>query len=192
MRTIISGSEHRRIVANIYSDGQIGRENMNKNNPGILIIDDDRHVLTTMGDILRLKGYHPEFAQTGQEAFARMAEQHFNVALVDLRLEDMSGMEVLRYIKLHAPDTRCILLTGHASQNSAIQAVQLGAYGYFQKPFDIDQVLLSIQRAVEIQVAEETVTQAERRFKALIEKARDGVILFTADQKMVDASPSAK
>ena len=74
----------------------------------------------------------------------------------------MSGLKILSAIKARSPETECILLTGHASQNTAIEAIQMGVYGYFQKPFDMEQVLLSIQRALEKSAAEKALRKSER------------------------------
>ncbi len=134
---------------------------MNAHPPRILIIDDDPHLLTTLRDILNAKGYETVSALTGHAALAGLEDAPIHVALIDLRLEDMSGLDVLRGIKARRPDIECILLTGHASQHSAIEALQMGAYGYFQKPFDIEQVLLSIQHAVEKRKTEQALVDHE-------------------------------
>jgi PAS domain S-box-containing protein len=142
---------------------------MSKRHPHVLIVDDDANMAGTVGDILAAKGFEPACALTGAEGLSRAAEQRFDVALIDLRLGDMSGMDVLRGIKSGSPGTECILLTGHATQRSAIDAIQVGAFGYFQKPFDMEQVLLSIQRAVEKHAAEESLHKSEQRYRGLFE-----------------------
>lgn len=86
----------------------------------ILTVDDDPKLRKTLSDILTAKGYTPIAAATGKDALEKMREEMPAVALIDLRLEDMSGLEVMRKIKEYSPDTVCIVLTGHASQTSAI------------------------------------------------------------------------
>ena len=142
---------------------------MNNKIPHILIVDDDANLLATMSDILKLKGFDPVIAQTGGAALAQLEGQSFDLALIDLCLEDMSGLKVLSAIKARSHETECILLTGHASQNSAIEAIQMGVYGYFQKPFDMEQVLLSIQRAVERSVTEKALKESERFAHATVD-----------------------
>ncbi len=143
---------------------------MDKRTPHILIVDDDPNFIGSMSDILRLKGFEPLAALTGDSALKSIEQHHINVALIDLRLGKISGLEVLRDIKARAPQIECILLTGYASENSAIEAIQLGAFGYFQKPFEMEQVLLSIQRAVEKQTAEAALHKSEERYRALTEQ----------------------
>jgi two-component system cell cycle sensor histidine kinase/response regulator CckA len=140
---------------------------MNNEMPHILIVDDDINLLKTMSDILEVKGFKAHLAQTGRQALALIEKRPVAVALIDLRLDDISGLEVLRGIKARTPKTECILLTGHATQNSAIEAIQIGAFGYFQKPCDIEQVLLSIQRAAEKQMAEEALGLSEERHRMI-------------------------
>lgn len=120
----------------------------------IFIVDDDSGLRTTLAKILEARGYSPIAFEKGKEALERLKQEMPVVALIDLRLADTSGLELLEGIKASAPDTECILLTGYASQTSAIEAVNLGAYGYLQKPYDVDQLLVMIRRAVEKQAAQ--------------------------------------
>ncbi len=99
---------------------------------------------------------------------------------------------MLREIKARSPETECILLTGHATQNSAIEAIQLGAFGYFQKPFDIEQVLLSVQRAVEKHTAKQALRESEERFHALIQNAADLIVVIDERGVISYASPSSE
>jgi len=137
--------------------------------PHILIVDDDPNLLGTLRDILKLKGFEPVIASTGAAALAQLEQHPFDLALVDLRLDDMSGLKVLSIIKAHSPETECILLTGHASQDTAIEAIQMGVYGYFQKPFDMEQVLLSIQRALEKSATRKELHESERFAHATVD-----------------------
>ena len=112
----------------------------------ILIVDDDANLRRTLADILRTRGYAPITAATGKVALRKVQEETPVVALIDLKLEDMSGLELMKAIKHDAPATECIVLTGYASQSSAIEAINLGAYSYMQKPYAMDQLLVIIQR----------------------------------------------
>ena len=139
-----------------------------KDSAHILIVDDDPNLRRTLGDILELRGFQPFPCATGSEALEKVKNGKIVVALIDLRLEDTSGLEVLRKIKETSHQTECILLTGHASQATAIEAVNLGAYSYFQKPYDMDQLLLSIHYAVEKYESANTLAESERRFRDML------------------------
>jgi len=101
-------------------------------------------------------------AATGKAALDEIEQETPAVALLDLRLEHTSGLEVLKKIKTRSPGTECVLLTGYASQASAIEAINLGAYSYVQKPYDVEQLLVTIRRAIEKGEAEEALRQHSR------------------------------
>ena len=135
----------------------------------ILILDDDANLRKTLGDILRIRGFEPVLLETGGEALERVQAEEFAVALIDLRLEDMPGLEVLRGIRQRSPKTECVLVTGHASQATAIEAINLGAYSYVQKPFDVDQFFITIRNAVDKGRAEQALQVSEVRYRSLFE-----------------------
>jgi DNA-binding NtrC family response regulator len=124
-------------------------------NTAILIIDDDPNQRKTLAGILRLKGYEIACAANGMEGLALMQDNPANLAIIDIGLPDISGIEVLRRIKSRHPGTAVIILTGNATLNSAIEAANMGAFSYVLKPYDIEQLLLNIRRAMEKQRAEE-------------------------------------
>ena len=143
----------------------------------ILIIDDDPNLRKTLSDVLRAKGYAPIVAATGQAALGMVEEEEPAVALIDLKLEDISGLEAMKEIKESCPGTECIVLTGHASQASAIEAVNLGAYSYVQKPYDVEQLLVTIRRAVEKREAEQTLRESEEKFRSVVENSHAGILI---------------
>lgn len=144
----------------------------------ILIVDDDAHFGRTLSDILSLKGYRPFVAHQGKFALDIVRENTPSIVLIDLILPDMDGLTVMREIKEYRPNTECILLTGHASQTSAIEAVNMGAYSYVQKPYDIEQLLLVIRRAMEKQKAENALMDSEGRYRLLFNSGNDAVMVF--------------
>lgn len=139
----------------------------------VLVIDDDEHMRTTLGEILELHDFTPLVAADAAAGVALAREAEPAVALIDLVLGDDSGLDVLREIRNVSPKTKCIVLTGRASQESAIRAVELGAYSYIQKAQDMDQLLVTISRAAEKVEAEEGLREIEKRFRSLVEKASD-------------------
>ena len=156
----------------------------------ILIVDDDANLRKTLGDILQLKGYEVVGARNGREAIKSASLHSFPVALIDLRLVDMPGLDVLKAIKEESPNTECIILTGFASTESAIQAVNLGAYSYLQKPYDVDQLIVTIQRALEIKETTQSLSESEKRYHQIYEGAIDGIIALTPEGKIVDFNSS--
>ncbi len=157
----------------------------------ILIVDDDSNLRRTLGDVLTLKGFVPLTAEDGNQAIEFVQrEDQVVVALVDLRLEGMSGLKLLKYIKTTSPDTECILFTGYASQESVIEAINLGAFSYIQKPFDMELLLVTIQRAVEKNNAQISLRENEKRFRSLYENATLGIYRSTPDGRLLMANPA--
>jgi PAS domain S-box-containing protein len=130
--------------------------------PVILIVDDEPFLRKSLSDILRRKGYQPLAASQGKTALEEIQRTPPVVALIDLKLEDMSGLEVMRGIKALYPETECIVITGNATQSSAIEAVNLGAFSYILKPYNPEQVLVIIRRAVEKQAAQTLLKERQR------------------------------
>lgn len=122
-------------------------------NGNILIVDDESSLRKVLSDLLRLRGYSPEPVATGREAIERVEQGKHAVAIVDLGLGegDMSGIDVIKEIKLRSPGTECIVLTGNPSQQSAIEAVNMGVYSYMEKPFNVKKLLESIGAAFQKQ-----------------------------------------
>lgn len=145
--------------------------------PRILIVDDDPRLRATLTDILRLKGFFPLDVGVGAEALQRAQENSLDAAVIDLRLEDMSGLDLLRRLKACVPEIECIVLTGHASQASAIEAINSGAFAYLQKPFDMEQLLLLLRRAVERRVTTQTLRESEEMHRVTLESISDAVLI---------------
>ncbi|MEI7987943.1 MAG: PAS domain-containing protein [Chloroflexota bacterium] len=149
----------------------------------VLILDDDIQMCLTLEDILRVKGFEPLMATSGQKALEIVSHHEVAVALIDLKLEDMGGLEVVENIKILSPSTECILLTGNATQDSAIAAIQLGAFSYFLKPFDVEQLLLTIQRAAEKRLVVLALRENEHRLAVLMDNLPGMVFRSRIDHK---------
>jgi len=127
--------------------------------PRILIIDDDPNLRKTLADILRIKGYEPLTAADGEKGLAILLENRVILALLDLGLPGIPGLEVLARIKADSPLTGVIVLTGQATIDSAVEATNRGAFSYLVKPYEIDQLINYIRRAIEKQQAEKKLAE---------------------------------
>ena len=163
---------------------------MDNNTPHILFVDDDLNLLKTLGKIFKAKDFEVILAQTGGAALAYIERQPMSVVLIDLKLGDMSGLDVLRGVKAFSPDSECILLTGNASQASAIQAIQMGAFGYIQKPFEVDQIVLSVQRAADKYHSTLALRESEEKYRRLFDRASLGIFQSTPQGKVISVNPA--
>ena len=117
----------------------------------ILIVDDDEDTLETLTDILQEKGFYTETAKTGKEALAKAEERFFNVVLLDIKLPDMTGIEVLQALNEKNKSTMSIMITANATVQNAIDANNFGASAYIMKPIDHETLLRAIKESLKKQ-----------------------------------------
>jgi putative nucleotidyltransferase with HDIG domain len=136
----------------------------------VLVVDDDQASCETLGDILELQGYTVLLARTGKEAEGFVVDTSVNAALLDLRLPDRNGLEILRFIKQRSPDTEVLMISGYATLVSAIEAMRDGAFGYVQKPVNVEEVLSGLRRALERQRMAREIRQANEEIRERIQE----------------------
>ncbi len=117
----------------------------------ILIVDDDKSTCRSLALILGKKGYETGTAGTGREALEKAKGRFFNVALLDIKLPDVEGVELLAPLKKMHPDMIVLMITGHASLESAVRTSLEGALAYITKPLNMDSVLTAVREALEKQ-----------------------------------------
>jgi|SRR5688572_7089487 len=119
------------------------------NHARLLVVDDEENLRITTGAILEKEGYTVDTAASGDEAIALLAKTEYDLVLTDLHMEHGEGLSVLNEIRRNCPLTISVVLTGFASVESAIAALQEGAYDYLVKPCDIEAMKHTIRRGVE-------------------------------------------
>jgi DNA-binding response OmpR family regulator len=115
----------------------------------VLVVDDERDFNETIVKRLTRRGFHAETALSGPAALEILSRQAFDVALLDIMMPGMDGIEVLREVKRRYPGVEVILLTGHASVESGVQGMSMGANAYLIKPVDFEELLGAIAQAYE-------------------------------------------
>jgi len=123
-------------------------------NARILIVDDDETIRTTMKAILEDEGYVVDLASTGEEAIQLTMKTTYNIALLDIRLPDMEGVELLKLMRDSVPRTRKIMVTGYPSMQNAIAALNKNADAYLLKPLDNEKLLNLVKEQLDAQVNE--------------------------------------
>jgi DNA-binding NtrC family response regulator len=119
------------------------------NRARLLVVDDEESLRITTGAILEKEGYVVDTASSGDEAITLLEKLEYDLVLTDLHMENGDGLSVLSQIRRQAPLTISVVLTGFASVESAIAALQEGAYDYLVKPCDIEAMRHTIRRGVE-------------------------------------------
>lgn len=113
----------------------------------LLLVDDEEAYANVLSNRLRKRGFLVTKTFSGTEALQQMRRQDFDVAVLDLKMADMDGIEVLRIIKLIDPQMQVIMLTGHGSATACKQGLELGAFDYLTKPCELDALVKKIGEA---------------------------------------------
>ena len=129
------------------------------NETRILIVDDDDTIRTTMKAILEDEGYTVDLAASGKEGIQKSRETSYNIALLDIRLPDMEGVQLLKLMKPAVPRTRKIMVTGYPSTQNAIEALNKNADAYLIKPVDIEKLLKTIKEQLLLQEDERNFSE---------------------------------
>jgi len=142
-------------------------------NARIIIIDDDKSIRQVLKTILEEEGYAVDTADTGKQAILKTNEKAYNLALIDMRLPDIEGIDLILKIKDTTPRMRKIIVTGYPTIQNAMEAVNRQADAFILKPFDVERVLQTIREQLmkqdeEKQFSQEKVTAfIETRAKEL-------------------------
>jgi two-component system response regulator HydG len=118
--------------------------------PSILVIDDEQGILDTLRILLKNEGFEVATAQGGKAGLEALKNSAPDIVLTDIRMPQVSGIEILAAVKEQDPETPVVLMTAQASLQSAIQAVNSGAFHYVQKPFSNDEIVALCRRAAEV------------------------------------------
>ncbi len=115
----------------------------------LLVVDDERSMRELLSIVLRREGYDVTLAENGRAALDRLERGRFDLLISDIKMPDMSGVDVLREAKRIDPDIVGIMITAFAAADTAIEAMRLGAHDYLSKPFDVDELKIKVRNALE-------------------------------------------
>lgn len=118
-------------------------------NENILVIDDSPEVLTQFANFLKEEGFEADTALDGQTGISKIEKKFYDLILTDLKMPGLDGMEVLKYVQENSPDSICIILTGYGTVKNAVEAIKLGAFDYLTKPIKLDEILITLKRALD-------------------------------------------
>lgn len=132
---------------------------MNRTSTAVLIVDDDKSLRETISAILQSQGYRMTSAANANEAIEKTKTQFFDIILLDVKLPDMDGTQLLSHLQKTAPETLKIIITGYPSVTDAAQALDIGANSYLTKPIDPDHLLKTIKNKLQERKQKERITR---------------------------------
>ena len=145
--------------------------------PKILIVDDEPRMCDSLDILLSGAGYEIHVSNRGKDAVEHLAKNRFDLVLLDIVMPDMDGHQVMHHINSQDPETIVIVMTGHASTESAIDALRSGAYDYLKKPFEQEELLKTVKNALqqrklrtERKQAEQALQKARLELETRVEK----------------------
>ena len=113
----------------------------------VLIVEDEKLIRWSLRERLEKEGYDIDEAESGGEALSRLDGGEYDLILLDYRLPDMNGLRVLEEIARAESDSLVIMMTAYSTVNNAVEAMRLGAYDYINKPFNMDELVMTIEKA---------------------------------------------
>jgi diguanylate cyclase (GGDEF)-like protein/PAS domain S-box-containing protein len=152
--------------------------------PRLLLVDDEPRLLASLHALLSGRGYHLETASSGAEALAQLDKLQFDLVLLDLRLPDMSGHDIMDLINAREMDCDVVVMSGEVGIDSAIGALKRGAYDYLRKPYSPEELIKTVDNALQkrrLKVDNHTITQrlenSEKMYRYLVDSSPD--IIYT-------------
>lgn len=119
----------------------------NRTMPKVLLVDDDKAIRKTLGEILTFEDYEVVEAVDGLDAVVKLKQAKFDVIILDVKMPKMDGLEAIERIKILQPDVPVIMISGHGSIDTAVEAVKKGAYDFISKPPDLNRLLITLKNA---------------------------------------------
>jgi two-component system, NtrC family, response regulator AlgB len=147
----------------------------------VLVVDDELHILKTIGICLESIGFEAALTSMPQEALEMARKERFDLAFVDLRMQPIDGMEMLGRLRKLDPDLTVVIITAHGTIDSAVEAVKKGAYYYLQKPFDLKELQIFAMKAWE----HHQLTTEVRDLRAQVSEKQDTGEFITRNAEML-------
>lgn len=161
----------------------------------VIVVDDDKDFAESLADIFNDKGVHVKTAYSAQQAVGELENFAAQAAIIDIRLGYTSGIDLITDFHRIQPGIECIMMTGHADVETAIQAIRSGAYDYLKKPIDPTEIRKLVKRIFERNqlIAEKNdalsaLHESEDRYRSILETASDGIILVDSQSRILYAN----
>ena len=147
----------------------------------ILVVDDEQSMTQFLGIVLRKEGYQVTTVNSGRDALEKIRMEPFDIVISDIKMPGMDGIQLLQGIKKHDPNIPVVLMTAYASQQSAIDAVNMGAFQYLLKNAKNDEIRLAVRNALEIR----KVKNENQFLKRELKKGHEEKAIIGSSEEMV-------
>lgn len=139
----------------------------------ILIVDDEKAVRDSLKELLVMEDYQVDEAEGGEEALDLLNDKDFDLVLLDIKMPGVDGVQVMQQMKKYHPETKSIILTGHGTLDTAIEAIRSGAQDYLLKPYKTDDILVSIGKALSEKAARQRKELLIEQLESSIDQLKD-------------------
>jgi len=164
----------------------------NENITSVLIVDDDINTCETLSDIFELKGFRVITKNSGAESLAVMQHQPIDVVLLDIKLPDIEGLELLDQMRQHTPGLIAVIITGHASVEYAKKALAQGANGFFVKPLILEEIFHVVDEALEKRMISRRYREISARLQNIMAASYDAIFATDHNGKILEYNQAAE
>lgn len=158
----------------------------------IMVVDDEEEIIQVFTMVLEEEGYQTVGVTSGEECLNRLKRENPDLILLDIMMPKMDGVEVLKKVRKIAPNIDCIMVTAHASVDSAITAMHYGASGYILKPLGKKELIIAVKKALRERELEFRLRESEEKFRAISTSALDAIVMIENHGMIAYWNPAAE
>ena len=151
----------------------------------ILVVDDESRICQSLKQLLGVRNYNVQTCQSGAEALTLLGKTHFDLALIDVFMGDMTGFQLFEQLTLRDIDTRVIIMTGMSSTDSAVKALRMGVDDYLKKPFEVEELYNAVGQVLEQQWLARQLAWNEQRYRVLFESSFDAIYIIDSETGVI-------
>lgn len=151
----------------------------------ILVVDDELRICQSLKNLLSKRRYNVQTCQSGTQALTLVSDQHFDLALIDVFMEDMTGFQLFEKLTARDIDIRVIIMTGKSSTDSAVKALRMGVDDYLKKPFKVEELYKTVGQVLEQLWLARQLSWNEQKYRALFKSSFDAIYIIDSETGII-------